>query len=307
MSFAKKIQSLDRRWVYLIIALAIIVPLLIPFNSRTYVTEPSENIYKMIDSFSGNPNKAILICFSHDASTMAELFPMEVSILRQCFLRNIKVFTICFSPTSAPLMDYAINTAKKPYPNIKSGINYVNFGYKPASIQIPIILDMGEDIAKAIKTDSEGRKVANLPIMKGIKNYNDMNLVIDVSASGSVYYWITYARAKFGANVAAGITAVMAADNYPYLQSGQLIGMLSGLKGAAEYEKMVDVFAVHNRPFSKEIIKSTWVKITNKKIPYNFKLARIGMNAQSVAHLVIILFIIIGNLGFFLSKKEEKK
>jgi len=30
----------------------------------------------------------------------------------------------------------------------------------------------------------------------------------------------------FGANVAAGVTAVMAADNYPYLQSGQLVGML---------------------------------------------------------------------------------
>lgn len=306
MSFAQKIQSLDRRWVYLIVALAIIIPLLIPFNSRTYVTEPSENIYKMIDSFSGNPNKAVLLCFSHDASTMAELFPMEVSILRHCFLRNVKIFTICFTPAAAPLMDYAINTAKKPYPNIKSGINYVNFGYKPASIQVPIMLDMGEDISKAIKTDAEGRKVENLPIMKGIKNYDDMNLVIDVSGSGSVYSWITYARAKFGANVAAGITAVMAADNYPYLQSGQLIGMLSGLKGAAEYEKMVDVFAAKDRPFSKEIIKNSWVKITDKKIPYNFKLARIGMNAQSIAHLMIIVFILIGNLGYFLSKKEEK-
>ena len=110
---------------------------------------------------------------------------------------------------------------------------------------------------------------------------------------------------KFGANVAAGITAVMAADNYPYLQSGQLIGMLSGLKGAAEYEKLVDVFAKNNKPFSKEIIKNTWVDITDKSIPYQFKKARIGMNAQSVAHIMIIVFIILGNIGYFVNRKKE--
>ena len=307
MKFFEKIQALDRRYIYLIIALSIIIPLLIPFNSRTYVTEPTENVYKKIDSFAGRSDKAVLLCVMHDASTMAELFPMEVSILRHCFSRNIKVFTICFTPAAAPLVDYAINTAKEEYPDIKSGINYCNFGYKPYGIQLPIVLGMGEDIAEAVKTDAEGRKVENLPIMKGIKNYDDMNLVIDFSAGGTVFTWITYARAKFGVNVAAGITAVMAADNYPYLQTGQLIGMLSGLKGAAEYEKLVDVFAITNRPFSKEIIKNTWVEITSNKIPYKFKMARIGMNAQSVAHIMIILFIIVGNIGYFGTRKKENQ
>ena len=307
MKFFEKIQALDRRYVYLIVALAIIIPLLIPFNSRTYVTEPTENVYKKIDSFAGKPDKAVLLCVMHDASTMAELFPMEVSILRHCFSRNIKVFTICFTPSAAPLVDYAINSAKEEYPNIKSGINYCNFGYKPYGIQLTIVLGMGEDIAEAVKTDAEGRKIANLPIMKGIKNYDDMNLVVDFSASGSVFTWITYARAKFGVNVAAGITAVMAADNYPYLQTGQLIGMLSGLKGAAEYEKLVDVFATKDRVFSKEVIKNAWVKITDKNIPYKFKMARIGMNAQSVAHIMIIVFILVGNIGYFATRKKENQ
>ena len=229
-NFFDKMQALDRRWIYLIVALAIIIPLLIPFNSRTDTTEPSENVYKKIDSFAGKSNKAILLCVSHDASTMAELFPMEVSILRHCFERNIKVFTICFSPPSAPLVDYAINTAKEDFTDITSGVDYCNFGYKPYGLFLPILLGMGEDIAEAVETDAEGRKIANLEIMKDIRNYDDMNLIVDFSASGSVFSWITYARVKFGANVAAGVTAVMAADNYPYLQSGQLIGMLAGLK-----------------------------------------------------------------------------
>ncbi len=309
--FFEKMQSLDRRWIYLVVALSIILPLIIPFNSRTYITEPTSNVYEKIDSFAGREDRAILMCFSHDASTMAELFPMEVSILRHCFQRDVKVFTICFMPAAKPLMDYAINTAKEEY-EVQSGEDYLSFGYKPYGLFLPILLGMGDDIAKAVETDDQGRKVENLPIMQDITNYNEMNLVIDFAASAAVFSWITYARAKFGANVAAGITAVMAADNYPYLQSGQLIGMISGLKGAAEYEKLLDVFATHKdeygnsdpREFSQEIAKESWINLSDIDNRVH-KTARIGMNAQTVAHLMIIVFIILGNIGYFLSKKKK--
>lgn len=309
--FFEKMQSLDRRWIYLVVALSIILPLIIPFNSRTYITEPTSNVYEKIDSFAGREDRAILMCFSHDASTMAELFPMEVSILRHCFERDIKVFTICFMPAAKPLMDYAVNTAKEDY-DVQSGEDYLSFGYKPYGLFLPILLGMGDDIAKAVETDDQGRKVENLPIMQNITNYNEMNLVIDFAASAAVFSWITYARARFGVNVAAGITAVMAADNYPYLQSGQLIGMLSGLKGAAEYEKLLDVFATNKdengnpdpREYSKEVAKESWVKLSeiDNRV---YKKARIGMNAQTVAHLMIIIFIVVGNIGYFLSKRKK--
>ena len=326
IAFFDKMQKLDRRYIYLMVALSIIIPLVIPFNSPTFTSETTENIYRKIDSFAGDPTKAVLLSFSHDASTMPELFPMEVSVLRHCFERNVRIFTICWSPAAAPLMEHAINTAKENY-DVTSGVDYVNFGYKPGALFLPIVLGMGEDISEAVDTDSQGRKIKNLDIMKEIKNYDDMNLVIDFSGGGNAISWVTYARAKFGVNVAAGITAVMVADNYPYLQTGQLIGMFRGLKGAAEYEKMVDVFASYEtdeypngRPFSKEVIKNVKVPITKSTIiyiedgvefdtgiplNYKYKVARIGMNAQSVAHIMIIVFIILGNIGFFLTRKKD--
>jgi len=311
IKFFDNMQNIDRRYIYIVVALSIIIPLLIPFNSPTYVTKPTEDIYKKVDSFSGDETKAVLLSFTHDASTMPELFPMEVSVLRHCFERNIKVFTICWIPAAGPLVDYALNTAKEDF-DVQSGIDYCNFGYKPYVLRLPIMLAMGDDIAKAVETDSQGRKVENLDIMKNIKNYDDMNLVIDFAASGSALQWITYARARFGANIAAGVTAVMVADNYPYLQTGQLMGMFRGLKGAAEYEKLVDVFAAYEsedhpngRPFSKEIIKETSVPIVGDAVPYKYKKARIGMNAQSVAHIMMIVFIVLGNIGYFITKKKK--
>jgi len=379
MKIFEVLQALDRRYIYLVVALAIIVPLMIPYNSDVVTTPPTENLYQLIDSYAGRSDKAILVSFNHDAATMPELFPMEVAIIRHCFERKIKLFTVSFLAAGAPIIDYAINSVKEEYPDIQSGVHYCNFGYKI----MPMItaLGMGDNIATTIDTDAEGRKLATLPIMKDIVNYNEMNLIIETSGSTAGGVWITYARAKFGANVAVGVTAVMAADMYPYLQSGQLIGMLTGLKGAAEYEKLVDVFAAYRddyfptgRPFSKEILRDESVKklinittqtqaaftpeeynsitakypleinelnklkqdkdgqvvfdvskispdeqkalgdnlwnVLNKKtynILYKFKTARIGMNAQSVAHIMIFVFILFGNIGYFISKAKEKK
>lgn len=251
-------------------------------------------------------------------------------------------------------------------------MDYVNFGFKPNLFAI--VIGMGDNIATTMKVDAEGRKVETLPMMRGITNYTEMNLVVEFSGSVAGGTWIVYARPKFGLNVAVGVTAVMAADQYPFLQSGQLIGMLSGLKGAAEYEKLVDVFAVNDQPFSREKLNDPSVKdmirittqpvatfttdefaefldrysqhkdllekyrvekdgkiqINWSQIPpehaeqlgffvmdelqrkanhikYAFKTARVGMNAQSVAHIVMILFIVIGNLGYFAQKLSEKK
>jgi len=257
-----------------------------------------------------------------------------------------------------------------------------------------MVLGMGDNIATTMNTDAEGRKLESLPIMKGINNYNEMNLAVEFSGSVAGYYWMYYARPKFGLNVAVGVTAVMAADEYPYLQSGQLIGMLAGLKGAAEYEKLVDVFAAYRepgrdysikfdadgnkllpgRPFGREILNDESTKklinITTqtkaeftpdeynaflakypaqtpifnslkteedgkvivdvtkitpelrnqmgenafseinrltRNIVYKFKVARIGMNAQSVAHIMIIVFIVLGNIGYFIQKAKMAK
>jgi len=392
MNIFERMQKLDRRWIYIVVALAIIIPLMIPYDSDNVTTPPTENLYQMIDSFAGREDRAILMSFYHDAATMPELFPMEVAILRHAFERKVKVFALTWYPAGAPIIDYALNSVKEEFPDIQSGVDYCNFGYKPQAFAM--IMGMGDNIANTMNTDAEGRKLENLPIMKGINNYSELNLVVEFSGSVAGMTWITYARPKFGLNVATGVTAVMAADYYPYLQSGQMIGMLSGLKGAAEYEKLVDVFAAYRdpvidyritedaegnqilpgRPFGREILEDeasldlskittqTLAKFTDEqylsfsaKYPehlallnslrevqdgqvvidvtkitpemrnemgeflyrelnqltrntlYKFKVARIGMNAQSVAHIMIILFIVIGNVGYFIQKAREVK
>jgi hypothetical protein len=341
MANLKKLQDLDRRWVYLFIAIAIITPLLFPFNSKTYSTSPVENLYQLVDSYSPyvraddlnndgiiseeeveafKPDRAIFMDFYHDASTMPELFPMEIAMLRHCFYRKVPVFTFTAMIAAAPIIEDAIATAsagveaKFPDRKIVRGRDYCNIGYKPAALYLPILLGMGDDIAAAVETDADGNRMESLPIFTetSIKNYNQMNLVYETSGSEPGTSWMIYARPKFGVNVGVGLTAVMAADQYPYLSTGQCVGMTAGLKGAAEYEMLVDRFAMNNVAFSKGQLNSTneevekMLDITSDTVPSTFKQARLGMNAQSVAHILIILFIVVGNIGYFIERRNKK-
>ena len=75
-------------------------------------------------------------------------------------------------------------------------------------------------------------------------------------------------QARYHLPMVAGVTAVSAPEYYPYLQSGQLQGLLGGMAGAAEYEKLREE-------------KGT---------------ATQGMDAQSLAHVFVAICIVMGNV-----------
>jgi hypothetical protein len=61
--------------------------------------------------------------------------------------------------------------------------------------------------------------------------------------------------------------------------------MMSGMKGAAEYEHL----------------------IVDKGYAEKLGRAETGMNSQSIVHLLIIIIIILGNIGFFFTRKDQKR
>ncbi len=69
-----------------------------------------------------------------------------------------------------------------------------------------------------------------------------------------------------------------------------MIGMLGGLKGASEYERLfLDKYAALRDRSTDGPGLYTAIK---------------GMDAQTIIHTVILVFILLGNLAFFLGRKS---
>ena len=288
MSIWEKLAKIDRRFIYFTLLLAITIPLIFPFRLRPKPMPPVQKLYNYIDTMPAD--KTFVVSVDYTPDTEPELHPMTIALLRHAFAQHKKVGVLTLALLGLGLAQDALATVTQEFnsrattnaDSIIYGRDYVFWGWS-TPVLVPI-LGMGENIAGVFPVDYYGNKTDTLPIMKHLKNYNDIGILVSISGSAIPFYYITYAQTSFGVRIGAGSTAVQAADFYPYLNSGQVTGMMSGMKGGAEYEEMVS---------------------TNLGVPGRRK-ATEAMSSQTASHIWIMILIIVGNVGYFAMRRRKK-
>jgi len=265
--------NIDRRFIFIFVALGVIIPSLAAVRLPIPITKDVKAIYDTIEEV-GDKNGTILISFDYGPGSMPEVQPMAMAVLRHCFRRNIKVIGMSHWPTAVGLAQQAFDlTAQET--GRTYGEDFTYLGYKPGGGSL--IINMGRDFHGAFPKDVQGSNTTDLTVSKSINGLADFDYVLCLAAGNTPDgWWIPYGQERYKFKFGLGCTAVMAPDQYPYLQSGQMNGLMGGLAGAAEYE--------------------TLIKTSGK--------ATAGMGAQSFVHLIIIFFIILGNVMYFLYGRQ---
>jgi hypothetical protein len=281
MTFYEKMMSLDRRWVYLVIGVVVVVTAIWPFAVPLYVTPETRSVYDFVESLV--PEEVLMIGVDYDPASLAELHPMSYTITRQCFAKDVKLLLVCLHQNGPGMVEQVVAQVAEEYDKV-NGIDYVYLGYKP----YPgiTILAMGQNFRIPFPEDYYGTPLDSLPMMRNITNFDNVKAILNISAGSGTEYWINYANGRYNAQLAIGVTGVMTSDYYPFLQSGQIFGLIGGMKGAAEYEYLAEKGGYISREKGE-----LWA---SKSMPI-----------QTTTHIVIILFIIIGNVGYFMSKRKK--
>jgi len=271
-----KIGSVDRRWIFIIIALVVVVPLIIPVGLPIRPTDTTKNVYNAIESLP--TGSKVLLSVEYSPSTRPENHPMTISIMRHLFKNNHKVFITCLWPDGQFMAQDAINQVAKNEFNKVYGQDYVFLGFRPGNEAV--VKGIVSNLRKLYTVDVYQEKIENIPLMEGITNFNDFDFLFSSSAGfpGTIE-WVQYASDPTGVPMATGVTSIQVNEVMPYVQAGQMVGVLAGMPGAAEYEALIGQ-------------KGS---------------ATSGMDAQSVAHLVIVLFIVLGNVSYFIERNRAKK
>lgn len=263
----------DKRITYLLLLLVMIFPLINPLG---IAIKPSENTllaYNYVENL--QPGSSMILFIDYGMGQSAELTPQVIASLKHFADKGLKLFAATQVPEMATaLTSYLAQTygaANKEY-----GVDYVDLGYFAGAESA--IGAMGDSLIDVFKTDVNGTDLTTLPIFKSVTKLPDINVMFAVTASGTIPF-IRQANAKFGMPIIFSVNAVMGPANVPYVQSGQAVSVLVGNTGAAEYETLI------NQPGT----------------------ASAAMDAQSLAHLVIILLIVWGNIGYFLEQRRGKE
>ncbi|MGB3339869.1 MAG: hypothetical protein WBB37_00090 [bacterium] len=288
MKWFEAISKIDRRIIYLLLTLFVILPLFVPFKIPQNIMTQTQKLFDFVESIRSN-DKAVILSLDYTPQTAPECHPMALAILKHCFARNIPVVGVSYDPQGPGLAVEAFATvvddinaqASTREDSVIYGEDYIYLGWK--SGRIAALLEMGESIISVYPRDHFRNSVDSFPIMERVRNYKDIAIAIVLAAAAYPDDWLLYPQSRYGVRVGAGLTAVMAPKYYPFLQTGQLSGMVSGMKGAAEYEQLI-----LNHGYTKDL-----------------GTAETGMNAQSMIHILIIIFIVMGNIGYFFSRRKK--
>jgi hypothetical protein len=269
-----RLLSVDRRWIYVILGLAVVIPAIFNMNIPVTISSEVEDVHRFVGNVTDG--EVLFLAIDYDPSTMAELHPMAEAVIRQIFSQNGRLVMSSLSQFGPPMANELIQRVATEM-NKTSGEDFVFLGYKP--YPAITILAMGSNFRVPFPVDYYNQDIDTLPMMDSVHNFDDVEGVVALCGGSAAEMWITYGNAKFGVPLALGVTGVMASDYYPYLQSGQLFGLLPGIKGAAEYEQLT------NRTDGEGL----------RGIPY-----------QTTSHAVILVFIVITNIAFFAKRAAER-
>ena len=284
--------KIDRRIIFLLIGLSVLIPLVKPEWVKLPI-KIDKNTKIVFDSISAlNEGDKVLLSFEYGASTKPEVHPMAVALLKHLFSKDIKVYIVSLWPEGPIMAKLAMDEIiESKLFDVKDGIDYVMFDYKVGGSIV--IKQIADDFRGIYKQDYNRVPIEDLEIMNGIYSVEDFNFVFDFSAGvpGNAE-WVQYACDPKNIPLSSGCTSIMVTDAIPYVESGQLKGILAGMPGAAEYEKLVYDYLVDK--YSSD----------NPEIEKGRAFAR--MSAQSVAHLLMVIFIILGNLSYYFERKKVK-
>ncbi len=102
-----KMGTVDRRWIFLVIALVVIVPLFFPLGLPIRATATTQHVYDTIDALP-HGSKVLVSC-EYGPSTKPEIHPMVLSVMRHLFKNEHKVYVTCLWPDGQFLASDALN------------------------------------------------------------------------------------------------------------------------------------------------------------------------------------------------------
>jgi hypothetical protein len=261
-----------RHIIFLALWVLILATLIWPIPTHMKPSPAVRSLYNAIEKLPRN--KLVILSVSWDVGTRGENGPQTAALINHLF-RSGRRFSIfgCAWPTS-PMLAEQIAESLAPRYGRHYGTDWVNWGFKAGGS--PMLQALAKDIPGIISQDTRHTRITEVPAMAGVRDYHDIGMVIDITGQSTLDAWVAFWQGPYGVPLGYACTGVMGPEAFPYLDAGQIKGVINGLVGAAEYEVLLGVSGDGQQ----------------------------RMTSQSAAHLMIIALIVLGNL---LMMREAKR
>jgi hypothetical protein len=261
---------------------AVALPILLGISKHPSRLVSAERMYKVVESVDSTEGQVAVVWLDFGPNTIAENKPQAEVLLEHLFRRRIPVVLLSQYQqaegflSSIPKSIAARLEKEMPGQQWQYGSAWVNAGFRPGGAIFMQALASAVDISKFLGRDVSGMPIAHYPRFASIGDLRGVRLVGHVTGLVGVFDTIIQflQKGEYRPIVVHGCTSITIPEAYIFLDSGQLNGLLEGIAGAAWYSHVLK----ENHPQSS----NSELLVTN--------------TALSMAHLVLIALIVVGNL-----------
>jgi hypothetical protein len=274
MSVWEKLTALPREWVMSLVLLAMIVPALNPLGLPLMTGDMSKAWYNTVDELP--EGSVILFDIGYGSGGYPSLGPGNIAALHQMFEKGHKVVLMATSLEGTMMYPLIMDSVmpEETYGYVY-GEDYVFFGYI-AGEQTAMAGVLG-DLKALVSIDYQGTSIDTMPLMENINGADDIDLVAYLTTAGGVAEgWVYQAFSQYDMDVLGGCLSMMTTSIKPYYDSGQLLGIMDGVKGAADLEFLT------GHP-GDAIVSSDILTFTQT---------------------LVLIFILVGNVSYWMSRQE---
>lgn len=252
-------------WIFLLMGMGVLLPLV--WSSPPSFGEPIrwegvESGFQAIDALP--PGALVQVLWAYDPATAGEMELLAAPVLRHLQKRQAALDVVSLLPNGPA-------TARRLFASL-------------AEAQLPAPLGLSVQSTAPVQSPVDVRFLpGGAVILPSLGSVRSQLAVVLAAQAEDVQHWLEQVAPLNRAAVVAVTAAGADPPLRPYLQSGQLVGLISGFDGAYHYTRLLDEV-----PTPAEVHRT-----------------RIQFTVQQYGALTVVLIIALGNLASLLRGKQE--
>lgn len=282
---------LQRRLIYLLVILALSVPLVTRYTIPPARMPAAEELFKVVNDLSFGPGQIAFVALDFGPSTKAENESQALVLIEHLMRRRIPfaLFSMYFQAepflVSIPQQIAERLQAENPGQTWVYGRDWVNLGYRPGAAALIQAIPKSSNLVELFQKDARGNSLANVPVFAGVKSVKDIKLLAEVTGLvGAFDLYVQYFQSgSYQPVFVHGSTSITIPQVFIYMDSGQLKGVLEGIAGAAWYSHLLKQAYPQREKDTAEIINTS----------------------LGIAHLIVIFLIIAGNAAMISARRRS--
>jgi len=290
MSLWEKLERIDRRVLYVLLWIVVLPILLYPLNLPVVIGDLTKEYHRQIEQI---PSGAVVVlAFDLGPAGWPELGGMCYGSMQHLFWmiheKGIKVVMLTYWATGAPLITNCFEGVYGPMDQMGAvyGTDWVNLGYI-AGGEVGMS-NFATNVWGAKPTDYQGTLVSTMPLMQNVRTIQDVYMLVSIESGTPGYeeYLRQWWTRKTTLKILVGALGVSIPGVEPYRPT-RIQSYIPGGRGASEYILLLGE--------------------TDPNIPASQpgKIAVGVTDALSTSHILVIVFVIIGNIGYFLRPRRK--